>query len=405
MKNQGFWIIRILAFALCLFVVGYMGYHVFDSFSDPIRTVTAVLTATSEALPVEGVVVRDEQPLQLPPGVIELIAAESERVSAGQAIAVTYQNETARANSRELAAKIARRDLLAYIATYSGIVTDTAALDSELRTRTAALLSDVAGGTLSGLSEQSVEIKALLFRQEHFYEGSAILTPLINQLNAEIDALSASVASASTSLRAERPGLFSPLTDGLESVWTPESLDALTVSGFTGLSERRPSPPDETKGRLVNGWTWRFVCLLPEYEAKTLASVVTIRFTGGLTCQMIPEAVSEAEDGQCVVTFTADRYIDRVISERRLQGELIFTDYEGVRIPQNGLRYDNETGGYYVYCLLLGRAVRKDVTLYGDIERDNYYLAEYAPGVRNALLPGDEIITDGKDLYDGKVIE
>ncbi len=405
MKNQGFWITRIIAFAICVFVIAYMGFHILSSFSVPVSTVTAVLTKTSETIPVSGVVTREEKALSLPPGIIELIAMESERVSAGQAIAVTYQSEAARANSRELAEKTERRDLLAYIATYSGIVTDTAELDRELRSRTAALLSDVAHGNLSDLSKQSVEIKALLFRQEHFYEGAVILTPLINQLDAEIATLSASVASASTSLRADQPGLFSPLTDGLEGVWTPDALDGITVSAYNELITRRPSPPDESKGRLVSNWTWRFTSLLPEYEAKTLGNSVIIRFTDGLTCQMTPEAVSEEEDGQCVVTFSTDKYIDRVISERRLQGELIYTEYEGVRVPQEGLRIDNETGGYYVYCLLLGRAVRKNVTLYDTIERDNYFLAIYTPEDRGALLPGDEIITEGKELFDGKSVD
>lgn len=403
MKNQGFWITRIVALAVCVFVIFYMGYHIFSSFSDPIRTVTAVLTETSETLPVNGVVIRDEDVLPLPSGIIELTAAESERVSAGQVIAVTYQSEAARSNSRALQEKIERRDLLSYIATYSGIVTDTEALDSELRSRAAALLSDISGGSLSDLSEQGVELKALLFRQAHFYEGAAILTPLINQLNEEIDALSASVASASASMKADRPGLFSPLTDGLEDVWTPDT--PFTVSGFTELSARRPAPSDGTKGRLVRGWTWRFACLIPAYEAKTLAGNVTIRFTEGLTCSMTPVLVSEEEDGQCVVTFSSEKYIDRVISMRRLQGELIYTDYEGVRVPQDGLRFDNETNGYYVYCLVLGRVVRKNIALYDTIARDNYYLAEYDPGVGGALLPGDEIITEGKELFDGKVIQ
>jgi len=48
--------------------------------------------------------------------------------------------------------------------------------------------------------------------------------------------------------------------------------------------------------------------------------------------------------------------------------------------------------------------VRKDVNLYGELERDNYYLAEYYPGESGALLPGDEIIVAGKGLSDGRVL-
>lgn len=406
MKNQGVWITRIVAFALCVFVIAYMGYHVFSAFGGSIQTVAAVLTATSESLPVSGVVARDESTLSLPSGLIEFTVSEAERVSSGQTIAVSYQNESARLDSNTLREKSNRRAMLNYIANRSGIVLDTAALDSELRLRAAALLSGVSSGSLSDLQQQSVEIKALLFRQTYSYEGTAILLPLIEQLNEEISTLTASLAQTSTALRADSPGLFSPLTDGLETVWTLDVLKGITVSEYHSLSALRSHPPDENKGRLVRGWTWRFVCLMPAYQAKTLGKSVAIRFTGGFSCSMTVDYVSAEEDGHCAVVFSSDRYIDRVISERRLQGELIYGDYEGVRIPADGLRVDRETGEKYVYCLILGRAVRKNVILYSEIERDSYYLAEYHPEISGALLPGDEIIVAGvKDLYDGKILQ
>ena len=66
---------------------------------------------------------------------------------------------------------------------------------------------------------------------------------------------------------------------------------------------------------------------------------------------------------------------------------------------------DGETGGYFVYCLLIGRIVRKDVNLYSELERDNYYLAEYHPGDIDALRPGDDIIVAGKGLSDGRILK
>ncbi|MDR0293383.1 MAG: hypothetical protein LBH95_04435 [Oscillospiraceae bacterium] len=405
MKNQGFWITRIISLVLCLFVAAYMGYHIFSAFSgSPIRTVTAVLASTSETLPVSGVVIRDENVFSLPPGLIEFTAGEGERVSAGQTIAVSFAGEAARRDSLLLSEKTARRDLLSYIASRSGIVIDTAALDGELRSRTALLLANISSGRMAALPQQSTELKALLFHQAYSYEGPALLLPQIEQLDGEIAVLSASVSGASTALRADSPGLFSPLTDGLETAWTPQAVKAITVSGYRSLNALRSAPPDEDKGRLIRGWTWRFVCLLPAYQAKTLGNTARVRFADGFSYVMRAEYVSEEEDGECAVVFSTDRFIGRVISERRLQGEIVYGEYEGVRIPWDGLRYDGETGGYYVYCLLLGRVVRKNVTLCQALERDSYYLAEYYPETDGALLPGDEVIVAGKDLYDGRLI-
>ncbi|MCL2003190.1 MAG: hypothetical protein FWG72_04195 [Oscillospiraceae bacterium] len=403
-KNQGFWITRIVALTICLFVTAYMGVHIFSAFDDPVRTVTATLMTTAETLPLSGVVVRDENVFSLPSGLIEFTAGEGERVSAGQTIAVSFYSEGTRQASFLLAEKTARRDLLQYIAGRSGIVTDTASLDAEIRLRAASLLDSVSAGRLASLPRQSSDIKALLFHQNFSHEGAAILLPRIAQLEEEIAALEASVLVASDALRADRPGLFSSLTDGLEAVWTPEALRNLTVSGYLMNNALRSLPAEDGKGRLVRGWTWRYVSLMPAYQAQTLGRTARIRFTNGFTAVLNVERVSASQDGECVVVFSSDRYINRFISERRLQGELIYNEYEGVRIPWEGLRMDEETGGYYVYCLLLGRVVRKDVTLYSALERENYYLAEYHPDVRGTLLPGDEIIVAGKDLYESRVI-
>jgi hypothetical protein len=403
-KNQGFWITRIVALTICLFVTAYMGFHIFSAFDDPVRTVTATLMTTTETLPVSGVVVREENVFSLPPGLIEFVATEGERVSSGQDVAVIFQSEEARRTSLLLSEAKARRDLLQYIAGRSGIVTDTAALDAEVRSRAASLLASVSSGRMSVLPRQSSDIKALLFHQSYTHEGTAFLLPRIGQLDEEIAALEASVLVTSTALRADSPGLFSSLTDGLEAVWTPDSLRNITVSAYLSKAALRSLPPEENRGRLVRGWTWRFACLLPAYQAQTLGNTASVRFADGFTAVLNVDRVSADEGGECVVVFSTDRYINRFISERRLQGELLYNEYEGVRIPWEGLRVDEETGGYYVYCLLLGRVVRKNVTIFSELERDSYYLAEYHPGVRGALLPGDEIIVAGKDLYDSRII-
>jgi hypothetical protein len=360
--------------------------------------------STSETLPVSGVVVREENAFSLPPGLIEFAVGEAERVNAGQTIAVSFQNEETRLANFLLSGKVAQRALYQYIAGRGAVTSDVRALDAEIRAQTAALLDSVSSGRMAGLPGQSSEIKALLFHQYYTHDGAAVLLPLISRLDMEIAALESSVFGSSTALRADSPGLFSALTDGLEDVWTPDSLRRMTVSEFYAKSEIRPQPPEDGKGRLVRGWTWRFVCVMPAFEAQTLGSTAAIRFSDGFSAVLAVERVSPAENGECVVVFSGDRYIGRAISERRMYGELLYKEFTGVRIPWEGLRFDEESGGYYVYCLQLGRVVRKNVTLFSDLERDNFYLAEYYPDVIGSLLPGDEIIVAGKDLFDRRVL-
>jgi hypothetical protein len=403
MKNQGYWIRRIISLVFCVFIIFFMGSHLVSFFNNPLQTVTAVLAKTTESLPVTGVVSRDESVFSLPPGFIELTASEGERVSAGQTLAISFQSESARQNSQNLAAKTEERDLLNYIAGFGGIASDRTMLDAEVRLRAASFLANASQGSTASLPRQAADIKALLFHQSNSNEGTAILLPRIQSLNEDISVLSGSLSGSSTALRAEEPGLFSALTDGLEYVWSPDAVRRISVSDFNSLNGLRSQPSDGLSGRLIQGWSWRLICLQPAYQAQTLGPEAFIRFSNGFSHRFTVEYVSPEDNGVCAVVLFSDSFINRVISERRMQGELILQEYEGVRIPWEGLRIDGDT--HFVYCMLRGQVVRKDVTLYSELERDNYYLAEYHPWDRNALRPGDEIIIAGKDLSDGKVIK
>jgi hypothetical protein len=404
MKNQGFWIGRIVMIIICAFIVVYMGNHIMSSRRDPFVTVTAVWAETTESVPVSGVIVRDDNVIPLPSVLYEFAAGEGDRISVGQAIAVSFKDESARQNSLLLAEKTEQRELLEYIAGYSGISKDKTLLDAEIRFLAAELLSGASSGKLTSLSNQTADIKALLFHQNYSYEGAAVLLPRIETLREEISALSSVLSDTSTALYAERPGLFSALTDGLEDVWTPGGVRNITVSDFYEKSGLRAGAFDGRNGRLVRGWSWRFVCVLPAAQAQNLGKTAVIRFPNGLTHNFSAEYVSAAENGECAVVFYTDHYINRVISERRMRGEMIVEEYKGIRIPPDGLRVDSSTGEQYVFCLVARNIVRKNVTLISGLERDNYYLAEFYPEKSNALRPGDEIVIAGRALFDGRVI-
>ena len=403
MKNQGVWITKILSLALCVFVVLYMGYHLISAWDEPVRTTTAVLLSTSQAETVTGVVIRDEDVLSMPSVLTEMRVGESERVSAGQTMAVVYSSSSAMEDSRKLAQSMEQRELLEYMEYHSVGITETFSIDDQIRSRMSSLLSSVRAGSLGRLERDTLDLKTLLFRQNYAFGEKLSLRPLIERLDADIARLSGSVASASTVVKADKPGLFSAHTDGLEDVWTFDAVKDLTVGSFEALSARGAQAPAVGKARLVRSWTWQFACVMTAASAYRLGSTGTLLLDDGSTYTLEKTAVSPEENGMCAVTFQSSKYISSVLSRRKVRADVLFASYEGIRVPREGLRIDSE-GQPYVYCLLLGQVVRKNVSLYNEIDRENYYLAVYDISRNNALLPGDEIIVSGRDLFDGRVL-
>lgn len=378
-----------------------MGYHVGGALTKPVSTITAVLYSTMETEPVNGVVVRTENILPLPSGLRELWAGESDRVSKNQVLAVTYQSQQALEQSRLLDDLLAQRELLSYIETHSAGVMDAVTLDSKIKKSIATVLTAVENSSVSTAQRVTMELRSHLYKMTYFFSGEDVLSPKISALDAQINSLESSSQTASTALRADEPGLFSSSNDGLESVWTQSAIDGISVEEFNRLISISPSPPDAEVCRLIRGWTWSYVFLMPAEKAWRLGKTVKLRFSDGFECSMALADVSEETDGVCAVVLESSRYIARFLSARDMRAEILFGEYTGVRIPQNGLRYSDEDG-YYVYCVIVGSVKKKKVEIIGDIYRETYYLSVYTPENRSSLLPNDEIIVAGKNLFDGK---
>ena len=133
MKNQGAWITPILSLILCVFIIIYMGYHILEMFDQSVDTVTTVLRTTTVTQSVDGVVVRDEKTVSLPDGLLEFSVSESERVSRGQTLAISYQSAEIQQKNRELQTLTERRKLLEQTVRHSASLTGVSDTDARIR--------------------------------------------------------------------------------------------------------------------------------------------------------------------------------------------------------------------------------------------------------------------------------
>ena len=143
---------------------------------------------------------------------------------------------------------------------------------------------------------------------------------------------------------------------------------------------------------------------------------MTLRFASDFT-QDIPVKivqVSQAENGQAVVVLSTNRYLEQTTLLRRQTAEIIFDSQVGLRVPKSAVRIqtstqtDEETGETAqvnttgVYTVVAGRAEFKPVQILA--EGSDFYVVQPAQESSRALRSGDEVIVQGTDLYDGKLL-
>ena len=130
---------------------------------------------------------------------------------------------------------------------------------------------------------------------------------------------------------------------------------------------------------------------------------VTLRI-GSSNQKVKAEIVSlkRGEDKRSVAVFKCDMFLADFIGSRVEQARLLLDDHEGIMIPNAALRTGGEEGtvGVYIRDGIVVR-FRKIKQI---LSEDEYTLVEDTSGLDGYLALYDNIIVEGRDLYDGKII-
>ena len=206
-------------------------------------------------------------------------------------------------------------------------------------------------------------------------------------------------------MKAPRSGLYSAVTDGYETVLTPESIMTLTPSAYESISANGAT---SGTGKLIYGDTWYFVSSMEESKSSVLEEghTLTLRFAKGLAAdtKVTVERISTPENGKVVVIFSCEKFLSDTTLLRLQTAEIILESFSGIRIPKTALRV-GENGETGIYCRsgLFARYKPVEVVYTGA----DYCLVKGGDPAANALATlreGDEVIVTAADLYDGKVV-
>jgi len=393
-----------LIMALLLGAVAcYMGFAVFRALRAPLRTVQAIAYEAGTGCRAAGYVVRDELVLTSPYGITAPTRREGERVGVGQTVANGYRSADAQARRSELEEAEESLAQLQYAAGYTAGPAENAALDEEL----AGLFADCARYTrqrdMSSLDAAAPKLKGLLLRSGAGDEDLSAINERISALKSEIAGLRSVSGAESGSVAAPVSGCFSGAADGYETVLTPRSLSTMTAASLETLQPA--ALPDGAFGRLIVSPDWYFVCAAPsELLAGTeKGDTVTAGFSHGFSSalSMTVERVGEDEGGKRLLVLSCGDYIQDVTLLRGQTVELVFQSYPGLRVPKDALRMD-EQGRPGVFVLEGAVSHWKTVSILYD-NGESYVVALDKSDTDN-LWPGDEIIVNARNLFDGKVV-
>lgn len=381
--------VSVLAF---IALVVYIAMSFFADWNDPLQTYIATDMELRDGANTTGYFVRDESVITASGGSLAFTAAEGEKLSSGQTLAVRYVGSAAMERAKEI------NDIQQRIRQLTAI--RNGRNGEEMAASTLLELSRaVTSGKLSELYSIEQDVDAYIISGSALSTGSEDAE--IERLKGELERL-ANVSEADTvRITAPFSGTFSLAVDGFEGVG-PEALHNITPSSYRELFSSAKGTGDAA-GKLIRGIRWYYVTELREEDTAKLrvGSTARLNFSRTYSAQldMTVRSVSTPENGRCVAIFSSDSYMQDVTAIREAEAEIVFDTISGVSVPRGAVHLGEERETF-VYVLRGLRAVSVPVNIIA--ESGDYYILE---STREGLRANDIVILRADNLYDGAVVE
>ena len=387
-------------------IILYFVYQVVQMNSNPYKTELALERDIKNTVSTKAFVVRDEEYLTTDntSGTVVSIAEDGKRVARGDSVAVVFQN------TDSAAAYVRINELTKEIEYYNqlknrvGIGTNAPSSYSNLINNACINFISASRGEI----DSNYHIALNDFRDAITTRQLAVGKELsvdakLAELEAELVSLQAK-ATGYITVASPNPGYYIGSVDGYENAISYDKVTSVNCATINSLlTSQKQNVSGNIMGKLVDEFNWYLLCTVPYNESgdievnETVSVNVPNTAVGVIKCTVVYKG--DKEDDSVAVVLKCN-VMNRDVANLRVENiEIITDEYTGIRINNKAIREVDGEKGVYVQR---GNIISfKNINIlhstedYSIIEKvdDSSYVRQY-----------DTIITEGVDLYDGKVI-
>ncbi len=388
-------VMKLMSVILFVAVAAYIGLYIYHSANDTLKTVPAVRYTIDESGVTEGYIVRNEVVLGGENGIVTLMADEGEKLGSGQAVAVYYEGETA----LELASEICTLQIQINEARAAQSASSSLSA-TETEDCVLALSEAIQHKEFDELADLTYSVRNIVFTNS----TGKLTEDELESLEIRLSNLLAQNTNTRT-VFAPVSGIFTSAVDGYENL-SSDALGELTPSSLRAMFNSGHNEAADALGKLITGITWYYAAVMDSSDAQELEGreTATLQFTKTYfkELEMTIESIGEETDGQCVVVFSARRGMSDTATLRMLTAEVRFASYSGLFVPGEAVYFD-DSDGPYIFLLTGLQAEKVAVEILCEAS-DGYVVRDGAEN-GTVLREGSEIIVEGENIYDGKVVE
>ncbi|MDR0931273.1 MAG: hypothetical protein LBM38_06010 [Clostridiales bacterium] len=393
---------RIFVIAIIALVCLYFSKGFIIGFFNNVKTSLVLNGSAEQTVSTDGFMLREESVIAAPSsGTLVCMANDGERVPAGSLIASVYNgkvDETVQAKLNKVNQQISELQSLAGLV-YSD--DNSEKTESQIASIISSIVIAAKDTNLSGISEYKYQLNNMISRTVVEDKQTTL-----ESLQAQKNQLEASLGNARKDIYAPRAGVFASKLDGYENTFDvvnrnklkPESLEAIDKSKTAKFAKEVTQ--EQAVCKIVDNYMWYYATIMDTKTASllTVGQAITLEFpsVSSKKLKASVDSINYNETDKTVVVFACDEEWDSMFVVRNLSAEVGQKTYSGLKVPISSIHVENGVTG--VYVISDNKCHFKPTTvLYSD---ENSAIIKDGEG----LILYDEIIYEGKNLYEGKFV-
>jgi len=399
-------------FCLAIFATTYIVVQMISGLTSDVVFEYASEQTFDKVLDKTGYIIRSEEVLYTDnTGILSYSVSESQKVGSGQLVATVYsssQGIDVQEKINDIENQIA---ILNRSSVDNGYLTsDISKIDEKIYQALISAKESLENEDLSLVQKYKEDLLINMNKRELVTSGKGNFEARIAELQAQKDQLTATLQTPIASVYSTKTGYFSTDLDGFESIYAPDRLENMTISDFDAMiHSEQVQYTSSAIGKLITDFDWYTICEVSTDEADSLAvgreyPVIYLYSDGQQLNAKLERKIGQTDSERVILVFRMEDVPSGFDYTRCQNIKIILESKSGVAFPASALRIVDGKQGVYVVA---GNVVKFKYVDIIDSSNAMFLSKEAnADATKNTeyLTKFDRVITEGKDLYVGKIL-
>lgn len=417
--------VRIMLAVMAVFLLMYVAYQMYLNFYSDIKTEVAAISTYSETIDTEGIAVRDETIIDKTLTGASVSAVENGgKVSKDQTIINVFNSaEAAEAYTRIAGIESEIAELESMATASEDSATEVTNIEKQLDVQMNKLAQSVNDGNLSEIPEIKSNITYLMNKRLIAMRKVEDYQERIDVLNKQKTSLENSYKQSPSEIKAPTSGYYVNSLDGYENLLNTSMLSELTTEKLDSIMSQKVTVNENSAGKLITDFSWYLACPVSKKAAEdylAVDSVYTLILpyseTGSIKGTLV--YLNEGESDELLAVFKCYSLLSELCTMRSQPVKIQIRSYTGFNVKKSALHVyqeeveltddDGNVTGHKeikypcVYVIVGNQVVARRVNVV--YNGDNFAICSSNNTERGYLALYDKVITEGKGLYAGKII-